>query len=93
MYGVIELTGKIYSDLTDKLPFKSLTGNICILVMYDYNSNVILTRAIKFVKGNHLSMHMKYYKTAYESKAQSHAFKKPTMKIPTSSFKVPKIKN
>ena len=34
-----------YGDLTGQFPYKSLTGNKYIYVMYDYDSNVILEQA------------------------------------------------
>ena len=46
MAGVVELIGKINSDLTDKFPFKYFIGNRYIMVTYDYNKNDILTEVI-----------------------------------------------
>ena len=62
--GVIELTGKINSDLTGKLPFKYFRGRRYIMVMYDYDSNTILAESMNIVRGNQLSMHMKHYTTS-----------------------------
>ena len=47
MAGVNELIGKVNTYLTGKLPFKSFIINRYIMMMYDYDSNSILTEAIK----------------------------------------------
>ena len=47
MDSVIELTGNIYSYLTGKFPFKYFRVNRYTMVMYDYDSNSILTEAVK----------------------------------------------
>ena len=36
---------KIYTGQTSQIPVKSSQGNSCVMVLYDYNSNYILTRA------------------------------------------------
>ena len=43
MDGVIGLTGTIYSDLPGKLLLKYFRENRYIMVIYDYDSNKILT--------------------------------------------------
>ncbi|KAG7366875.1 hypothetical protein IV203_029545 [Nitzschia inconspicua] len=45
--AAFEPTGKIYSDLTGKFIAPSSTGNNYILVVYDINSNAILTIPMK----------------------------------------------
>ncbi|KAG7372529.1 hypothetical protein IV203_018672 [Nitzschia inconspicua] len=45
--AAFEPTGKIYSDLTGKFIAPSSTGNNYILVMYDFDSNAILTVPMK----------------------------------------------
>jgi len=41
--AVLEPTGQTHMDLTGKFPVQSLSGNNYILVVYDYDSNGILT--------------------------------------------------
>ena len=62
MAGVIGLIGNINSDSTGKFVFKDFRGNRYITVMYDYDSNSILSEAMKTVRENKPSMHMKHYK-------------------------------
>ena len=52
MDSVIELTEKINSDSTGKLPFKSFRGNRYIMVMYDYDRDDIPKESIKKVRDN-----------------------------------------
>jgi hypothetical protein len=40
-------TGKIYTDLTGSFPSTSLSGNTYILVLYDYDSNSVLSAPVK----------------------------------------------
>jgi hypothetical protein len=47
MFATIESTGKIYTDQTGRFPVTSSTGHKYILVLYDYDTNAILTEAIK----------------------------------------------
>ena len=44
---IIDLTRKIYSDQTGRFPVQSSRGNKYIMVVYDHDSNVILTKALK----------------------------------------------
>ena len=60
MAGVVELIGKINSDLTDKFPFKYFIGNRYIMVTYDYNKNDILTEVINICERQKNCMHMTY---------------------------------
>jgi hypothetical protein len=39
-------TGTLYNNLTGLLPFQSLEGNVCFLVVYHYKTNVILALPI-----------------------------------------------
>jgi hypothetical protein len=41
-----EHTGTLYNDLTGSFPFMSLQGNVCSLVVYHYETNVILALPI-----------------------------------------------
>ena len=47
MDGVIELTGKVYLDLTGKPSLRYFRGNRWIMMMYEYYRNIILTEAMK----------------------------------------------
>ena len=47
MAGIIKLTGRIYSDITGKFPFRYLIGNRYLMVIYECNRNDIRTEAIK----------------------------------------------
>ena len=38
---------KVFSDLTGAFPHKSSRGNLYVMVMYDYDSNAILSEPIK----------------------------------------------
>ena len=51
MDGIIELTGKINSDLTEKFPFKYFIVNRYIMVMYDCDINAVLIEAMKLFEG------------------------------------------
>jgi hypothetical protein len=50
----IEITGKIYSDQTGRFPVTSSRGNKYIMVVYDYDSNSILTEPLKSRNENEL---------------------------------------
>jgi hypothetical protein len=39
--------GQIYTDQTGRFPVVSSKGNKCIMLLYDYDSNVILAQPIK----------------------------------------------
>ena len=41
--AVLEPTGQTHMDLAGKFPVQSLSGNNYILIIYDYDSNGILT--------------------------------------------------
>ena len=47
MASIIKLTGRIYSDITGKFPFRYLIGNRYLMVIYECNRNDIRTEAIK----------------------------------------------
>lgn len=44
---VFEPTGKVYSDQTGRFPITSSKGSKYILILYDYDSNAILSRPLK----------------------------------------------
>ena len=64
MDGVIELTSKIYSELTGKFLFKYLRGNRYIMVMYNYDRNSNLTEAMKNCEVKSI---LNAYETLYNS--------------------------
>ena len=39
--------GKIYTDQTGRFPVTSSQGNVYILILYSYNTNAIIAKAIK----------------------------------------------
>lgn len=47
VYIILQANGKIYTDLTGRLPICSSKGNQYILVLYNYNSNAILAELMK----------------------------------------------
>ena len=47
VFATIDETGKIYTDQTGRFPVRSSNGKQYVLVLYDYDSNAILTEAIK----------------------------------------------
>jgi hypothetical protein len=47
VYEAIMETGQIYTDLTGRFPTMSHSGNKYILVLYDYNSNRVLSSPMK----------------------------------------------
>ena len=47
MASIIKLTGRIYSDITGKFPFRYLIGNRYLMVIFECNRNDIRTEAIK----------------------------------------------
>ena len=51
VFATIEDTGKVYTDQMEQLPVHSSAGNQYILVLYDYDSNAILTEALKTRQG------------------------------------------
>lgn len=54
VFATIEETGKVYTDQTGRFPVRSSADNQYILVLYDYDSNAILTEALKTRKGPEL---------------------------------------
>lgn len=50
----IEITGQIFSDQTGRFPITSCRGNKYIMVVYDYNSNTILTKPLTSCNENEL---------------------------------------
>jgi hypothetical protein len=47
MYAATLETNQIYSDLTGRFPTTSLSGNKYILILYDYDSNSVLSAPMK----------------------------------------------
>jgi hypothetical protein len=47
VYATIVDSGQIHSDLTGRFPTTSAKGNKYVLVLYDYNTNNILTEPMK----------------------------------------------
>jgi hypothetical protein len=50
----IEITGKIFSNQTGRSPLTTSPGNKYIMVVYDYESNAIITKPITFRNKNKL---------------------------------------
>ena len=50
-FATIEETGKVYIDQTGKFHVRSSAENQYILVLYNYDSNAILTEALKTRQG------------------------------------------
>jgi hypothetical protein len=60
----IETTGKIYNDQTDRFPVTSSQGgHKYILILYDYDSNAILTEPLKSHNGGEI---LRAYTKLYE---------------------------
>jgi hypothetical protein len=47
IYATTLETNQIYSDLTGRFPTTSLSGNKYILILYDYDNNIVLSAPIK----------------------------------------------
>jgi hypothetical protein len=47
LYATTLETNQIYSDLTGRFPTTSLSGNKYMLILYDYDSNIILSAPMK----------------------------------------------
>jgi hypothetical protein len=62
-FATIEDTGKIYTDQTGRFPVTSSQGHKYILIMYDYDSNAILTEPIKSRSGGGI---LRAYKNLFE---------------------------
>ena len=43
----VDLSGQIFTDETGRFPRVSSRGNMSVMVMYDYDSNAILTEPLK----------------------------------------------
>jgi hypothetical protein len=54
LFATIDDTGKIYTDQTGQFPVKSSQGNQYILVLYDFDTNAILTEPLKNRSGNEI---------------------------------------
>lgn len=53
-FASIDDAGKIYTDQTGQFPVTSSQGNKYVLVLYDYDSNAILTEALKNCTGKEI---------------------------------------
>ena len=51
VFAAIEETGKVYTNQTGRFTVRSSAGNQYILVLYDYDSNEIMTEALKTRQG------------------------------------------
>ena len=51
VFATIEEIGKVYTKQMGRFPIRSSAGNQYILVLYDYDSNAILTEALKTIQG------------------------------------------
>jgi hypothetical protein len=47
MFSAVMVTNQIYTDLTGRFPTTSLSGNKYILILYDYDSNSVLSAPMK----------------------------------------------
>jgi hypothetical protein len=47
IYSAVMDTNHIYTDLTGRFPTTSLSGNKYILILYDYDSNIVLSAPMK----------------------------------------------
>ena len=47
MYVTMEEPGRVYTDQTGRFPVTSSRGHQYVMVMYDYDSNSILTEPLK----------------------------------------------
>jgi hypothetical protein len=47
IYNAIMETGQIYTDLAGRFPISSISGNKYILILYDYDSNIVLFAPMK----------------------------------------------
>jgi hypothetical protein len=54
LVGMDELNGMISTDQTGRFPIKLLKGKLCIMVLYNYDSNVILAETMKSRKAPNL---------------------------------------
>jgi hypothetical protein len=54
LFATIDDAGRIYTDQTGRFPVTSSQGNKYILVLYDYDSNAILTEPLKTRNGGEI---------------------------------------
>ena len=47
VFATVEQKGKIYTDQTGQFPVMSSKGNQYILILYEYDTNAILTEALQ----------------------------------------------
>ncbi len=59
-----KISGVVYNDLTDNFPFMSIDGSVCFFVLYHYELNAILVKAIANVDDHSI---YKAYKEVFET--------------------------
>ena len=59
-----KISGIIYNDLTGNFPFMSIDGSVCFFVLYHYELNAILVKAIANVDGHSI---YEAYKEVFET--------------------------
>ena len=64
----------VYMDMTGKFPHRSINGNQCMLVVYDYATNAILVEAIKNFESNTICEAYKKVHKYLESKGRRPRF-------------------
>ena len=71
-----EITGAMYNNLTGNFPFMSIDGSVCFFVMYQYETNAIMVKALKNLDDHSI---YKAYKELFEKlKAKGY---KPKMNV------------
>jgi hypothetical protein len=58
-----KISGVVYNDCTGKFPFMALDGNVCLFVMYHYETNAILATSIPGLDSGSI---LKAYKKNFE---------------------------
>jgi len=61
---VDKISGVIYNDLTGNFPFMSINGSVCFFVLYHYELNAILVKAITNVDDHSI---YEAYKEVFET--------------------------
>jgi hypothetical protein len=59
-----KISGVVYNDLTDNVPFMSIDGSVCFFVLYHYELNAILVKAIANVDDHSI---YEAYKKVFET--------------------------
>ena len=63
---------KMYSDQTGRFPYKSYSGNQYLLVLYGYDSNGIVSEALKLCQSKELVTAFKKYYTKIKAHIKIH---------------------